>query len=269
MKKSILFPFFCVVGIVLCEIAFADGKNRCPVDSVEVGSWCVDRFEASIWETTHRGTINRIKAGNITSARFLNRKAIRRGDGTDDYDIAGCPNSGNGCTTLYAASIKGVRPSNFVTWMQATAACRNAGKELLPNQIWQAAALGTPDPGDNGDGMNTCATNTLGPVPTGTTGDCISDTGAYDTVGNVEEYVADWAPRTDGCVTPLFGSGDLNCYAAANRPSVGGPGVLTRGGQFNGRTAAGVFTFVAFRYLGSPEVDHIGFRCGRPRASRR
>ena len=239
-------------------------SNDCPSDSARVGSWCVDKYEASTWESMDKNTIRKIQKGKVRSANRLHGKATRRGDGVDDYDEAGCPDSGNGCTAVYAVSISGVRPSVFLTWMQATAACRNSGKELLPNSVWQAAPLCTPDPGHAGDGTNTCNTNTTGPVPTGTTGDCVSDTGVFDMVGNVDEWVADWAPITDGCVTPLFGSGDFNCYAAANRPSVGGPGPLSRGGGWNVPTAAGVFNVVVWRDL-ETQTDHFGFRCGRMR----
>jgi hypothetical protein len=47
----------------------------------------------------------------------LTGKAIQRGKGgVDDFDDAGCPNNGNGCTELFAASIPGVLPSLNATW---------------------------------------------------------------------------------------------------------------------------------------------------------
>lgn len=239
-------------------------RRRCLPDSVEVGSWCVDRYEASTWQTAKKRLTAHIKSGTIRSERQLLRNATRRGDGVDDYDEADCPDTGNGCTKVYAVSIPHVNPSNFLTWMQALATCRNSGKQLIPNAIWQAAAMGTPAPGDAGDGVSTCNTNTTGVVPTGSTGDCVSDTGVFDMVGNVNEWVADWAPVTDGCVTPLFGSGDFNCYAASGRASVGGPGPLARGGAFNNRDTAGVFSVDVFRDLEARE-DNFGFRCGSPK----
>jgi formylglycine-generating enzyme required for sulfatase activity len=153
----------------------------------------------------------------------LTGKAIQRGKGgVDDFDDAGCPNNGNGCTELFAASIPGVLPSLIATWFQAAAACRNAGKELLPNAIWQVAALGTPDPRLAGDGINTCNTYTAGPLPTWSSANCILDVGTFDMVGNVSEWVADWVPVSAGCVNPMFSSGDFNCFAASNVPSPGG-----------------------------------------------
>ena len=236
-------PILCLALVFVALPATALGFG-CPQDSVRVGSWCVDKYEASTWETTNRRIIRKIKYGIIRSEDQLVGKAIRRGDGVDDYDDAHCPDNGNGCTKLFAVSIKDVKPSVVVTYVQA-------------------AALGTPDAGINGDGINTCNTGeTGGAVPTGTTGDCVSDTGAYDMVGNVAEMVADWAPNTDGCVAPLFDSGDFNCYAAANRPSVGGAGILFRGGDWNNKTAAGVFSVVVRRNLEASEID-FGFRCGR------
>src|SRR5712691_13076497 len=76
--------------------------------------------------------------------------AIQHGATGDDYG-SGCPPTGNGCVNFYAVSIPGVTPSGFITWFEAAAAARNSGKRLPTNAEWQAAALGTPDPGtDNG-----------------------------------------------------------------------------------------------------------------------
>jgi hypothetical protein len=43
---------------------------------------------------------------------------------------------------IYAVSIPGVTPSRFITWFQAAAAARNAGKRLPSNAEWQATGAG-------------------------------------------------------------------------------------------------------------------------------
>jgi hypothetical protein len=238
---------------------------QCPPDSVEVGRLCVDKYEVSVWETTDAETIKKMQEGKIKSANDLAGVATQRGDDSDDYDAAGCPDTGNGCTHVYAVSIPGVIPSRFISWFQAAAACRNAGKRLLTSAEWQMAALGTLDPGLGGDGVTTCNTNTAGAVATGSAGNCISDVGAFDMVGNVWEWVADWVPQSTAC--PGWGgfSDDDMCLAGASTTS--GPGALIRGGPFDNGTSAGVFALHATDTpsLTNPAtaLDTQGFRCAR------
>jgi hypothetical protein len=223
-----------------------------------VGPACLDKYEASVWETTNAGLIKKIKKGKATLANLLAGGATQRGVASDDYG-AGCLDSGNGCTDFYAVSIPGVTPSRFLTWFQATAAARNAGKRLPTNQEWQAAALGTPDPGAT-PGAEDCNTNSAGPDLTGARANCFSDVGAFDMVGNIWEWVADWVPLSTAC--PGWGgfSDDFMCLAGASM--TGGPGALLRGGVFDHGTFAGVF---AVDGNGAPTVafSFIGFRAAR------
>jgi hypothetical protein len=190
----------------------------------------MDTHEASVWETTDTALIKKIKKGKVTEAQLLAAEAVQRGVGSDDYGV-GCPNTGNGCVNFYAVSIPGVTPSRFITWFQAAAAARNSGKRLPTNAEWQAAALGTPDGAP-------CNVSSGLVADTGTAG-CVSDVGAFDMVGNLREWVADWVPLSTACVTALFGTGDLNCLAGASTTS--GPGALIRGGDFVLGSDAGVF----------------------------
>jgi hypothetical protein len=180
MNKWMSMLFVATLGLSLVPThSSADDTLLCTRDSVRSGNICVDKYEASVWETTNPRLIRKIKAGTVTRADLLAAGAVQHGVSSDDYG-AGCPATGNGCVNFYAVSIPGVTPARFITWFQAAATARNAGKRLLTNAEWQAAALGTPDPGtDNGrtdcniidDGVNE-------PVSTGSRSHCVSDVGA-------------------------------------------------------------------------------------------
>lgn len=230
----------------------------CSPDAVRSGSICIDKYEASVWEIPPgaTATIAKIKNGTVTLAE-LTAAGFQRGVAGADYG-AGCPPNGNGCKNLYAVSIPGVTPSAFITWFQAAAAARNAGKRLPTNAEWQAAALGTPDPGDS-PGPADCNTKSAGPSLTGTRANCVSDVGAFDMVGNLAEWVADWVPRSTACVPALF-AGDINCLAGAD--TMGGPGALIRGGDFIDGANAGVFAVFGVD-TPSDVFSLLGFRAAR------
>jgi hypothetical protein len=229
----------------------------CPPDAVRSGSTCIDTYEASVWQTHNVNVIAKIKAGTVTLADLTAVGATQRGASGADYG-AGCPPSGNGCKNFYAVSIPGVPPSAFITWFQAAAAARNAGKRLPSNAEWQAAALGTPEPGGS-PGAEDCNTSSGGLDLTGARATCVSDVGAFDMVGNLYEWVADWVPQSTACVPALF-AGDDNCLAGASTTS--GPGALIRGGFFLDGSAAGVFA-VNGGVSPSSSNDGLGFRAAR------
>jgi hypothetical protein len=249
------------IAALLGSVAPAAAR-KCRPDAVPLGNLCVDRYEASVWEVpaTNKKLVGKIRKGAIRSASDL-AAATRRGAGVDDYGTA-CGDDGAGCVDAYAVSVAGVAPSSFVTWFQATAACRNAGKRLLTNAEWQAAALGTPDAGGADDGATTCNTDNLapGPASTGTRTACVSDAQAADMVGNVWEWVAEWVPLSTGC-GPAWLAADFQCLVgAAAAPA--GPGALLRGGGFGDSAAAGAFAILGDR-LPTESHDYIGFRCAR------
>jgi hypothetical protein len=233
----------------------------CPPDSVRSGTTCIDTYEASVWQTTDAPTIAKIKDGTVSLANLTAAGAIRRGAAGDDYG-AGCPDTGNDCTDVYAVSIPGVIPSRFLTWFQAAAAARNAGKRLPSNAEWQAAALGTPDTGGVDDNSTTCNTDNLipGPSLTGARSGCVSDVGAFDMVGNLWEWVADWVPLSTTCAGWGGFSDDLMCLAGAG--ATGGLGALLRGGDFSAGADAGVFA-VYGNLAPSDAYSNIGFRAAR------
>jgi formylglycine-generating enzyme required for sulfatase activity len=104
---------------------------------------------------------------------------------------------------------------------------------------------------------------------TGSHSSCVSADGAFDMVGNLSEWVADWVPRSTTCgdwsaaVSP---TADDQCLAgAADSSGVGGlePGALTRGGSA-GLGAQGAGPLAVYGTAGpSAANDGIGFRCAR------
>jgi hypothetical protein len=234
----------------------------CPQDSVPVGPACVDKYEASVWATADSALIVKIKDGTVTLADLSAAGAIQRGVSGDDYDLV-CPNTGNHCLHVYAVSIPGVTPSRFITWFQALAAARNSGKRLATNQEWQAAAFGTPDPGRGvAPGPQDCNTSSWSVDLTGARSNCVSDVGAFDMVGNAEEWVADWVPQSSSAC-PGWGtfSDDFMCLSGAHKNAIG-PGALLRGGGSSAPSGAGVFAVLGFR---SPSFSNfeIGLRAAR------
>lgn len=226
----------------------------CSPDMVKVGPTCIDKYEASVWEVPPANTalIGKIKAGTATLAE-LQAGGFQRGLAVDDFG-AGCPLNGKACVNLYAVSIAGVMPSRFITWFQAVATARNAGKRLPTNAEWQAAALGTPDhPGP-------CNTFSSGHITTGSAAACVSDVGAFDMVGNAWEWVADWVARSTAIGTWSAFSDDLQGLAGA--ATTGDPGALMRGGGRDSITGAGDFAV----YGGNPPsggFSDVGFRAAR------
>ena len=153
-------------------------------------------------------------------------------------------------------------PSAFSTWFQAQQACANAGKRLPSNAEWQAAAAGTPDPGpDNGTTDCNTSNSGLGMTLTGSRNVCVSSRGAFDMVGNLSEWVADWLPRSPVCGTwsaDVSPTGDAQCLAGT--ATTGEPGALVRGGGWFDGASAGPLTVIG-AFAPSLSSDHVGFRC--------
>lgn len=255
--------------ILLAGAAGAAGPlKKCPADAVVSGGACIDRFEASVWRvpaatTTNRALVARIQQGKATaddlSAGGANQLGIAQ---IDDY--APCADDGQNCAgDVYAVSLPGVRPSSKMTWFQAQAACQNAGKRLPSNAEWQAAVAGTPDPGED-DGATDCnSANAFKATLTGSRSACVSAQGAFDMVGNLYEWVADWVPRATGCGSWSPGAsstGDDQCLAGA--APTGEPGALLRGGSYASGPAAGPVAILASNPP-SGSNTLIGFRCIR------
>ncbi len=164
-------------------------------------------------------------------------------------------------------SLPGITPSAYITWFQAQVACKNSRKRLPSNAEWQAAVVGTPDAGFD-DHVTDCNTN-VGPLAvffvtgTGSRNSCVSSDGAFDMMGNLDEWVADWVALSTACGTWSAGlspTGDQQCLAGA--ATSGEPGALVRGGAWDSGSFAGPLSVDGLNPL-SNASDRIGFRCAR------
>src|SRR5262249_40041770 len=157
-----------------------------------------------------------------------------------------------------------VIPSRTITGLQAQAACKNARKRLPANAEWQAAVIGTPDPGPD-NGTTDCNTNSVfAAVNTGSRSSCKSADGAFDMVGNMSEWVADWVPASASCgmwSAAASPTDDEQCFAGA--ASTGEPGALLRGGSFLDATFAGPLTVKGEFGPSTSALFGLGFRCAR------
>lgn len=172
-------------------LAEAPGSGGCPAGMLRAGSFCVDRFEASL-ETLD---------GKPWSPYF---------------------NPGD--SEVRARSIEGAVPQGYINAIQAAAACANAGKRLCTDDEWLRACRGPkmstyPYGDDDGYKPGTCNDarsehpaieyfgtaddwiwSELGnacvsqlPASLDRTGEnpgCVSADGAYDMMGNLHEWTA-------------------------------------------------------------------------------
>jgi hypothetical protein len=261
-----------VVGVVL-SLGLAESvaaAAACPSDSVQSGTVCMDKYEASVWyvPSSEKKLVTKIRDGSViladlTSVGAVAAGVVQLGLAPGDLSFHGlCPITGNRCVDVYAVSIPGVVPAKGVTWFQAAAAARNSLKRLPTNQEWQVAALGTPDTGGADDGSTTCKTDSSGLVVTGSRNRCVSDVGAFDMVGNVWELVGDWGDLADGCQDNwVLGTDDKSCFSGPGSAFANVPGAVFRGGGANDFGQAGVFAVYAFD---TPTLGTFGgFRCVR------
>ncbi len=164
-----------------CEIGTTCYRKLCcPYDMVEADGFCIDRYEAIVSDVPSC-------SGNIYGQSGDNYPAAF----PDDVDLEKNPPSVN----LYTCSISSVLPSVFITFYQAKTVCKISGKRLCTETEYTIACTG---------GINTYKypygtswingrCNDSGfitePSKTGSLSKCVSQYGAYDMSGNVEEWV--------------------------------------------------------------------------------
>ena len=147
-------------------------------------------------DAANKALVNKMKKGTAMLANLTAGGATEISVGLSCAPSfpATFPENGQWTAPLYAVSIPGVQPTACVTWFQAQQACGNSRKRLPSNAEWQLAVAGTPDPGPDNGTTDRNSGNVLDTVNTGSRSSCKSSYGAYDMVGNVAEWVADWAP---------------------------------------------------------------------------
>jgi formylglycine-generating enzyme required for sulfatase activity len=245
--------------------------QKCAPDAVVAGTLCLDAYEASVWRvpdptTTNAILVRAIQSGQVTRGQLIAAGATELGAtevGTMGDDYAPCATNGQNCANdIYATSLPSEKPAANITWFQAEEACANSGKRLPTSAEWQIGANGTPDPGSD-DGATDCNIASAGEtVPTGTRTGCVSGRGAFDMVGNLAEWAADWVPASTTCVGWASFSNDDMCLAGASTTR-NNPGALVRGGAFAaiGGPLAGPFALRDFAPFHA--ASFIGFRCAR------
>lgn len=234
---------------------------RCTPDMVHGGSFCIDRYEASVWSipASAKSLIKKVQKGKAKLSDLTGGGATELGTAGDNYAL--CNDNGTGCDNLYAVSIAGILPSGNITWLQAQQACANSLKRLPSNAEWQQAANGTQDPGPD-NGTTDCNTNSTQAVAnTGSRSGCVSRFGAYDMVGNLYEWVADLIPASTSC--PYWGtfSDDVMCLSGASTTR-NSPGVAYRGGTYRSGKFAGPLDISGIGSMNDSGPE-IGFRCAR------
>jgi hypothetical protein len=205
-------------------------------EMIWVGGVCIDKYEASIWDAPVGGN-------QITGA-------------------IPCDATGQDCVgVIFARSVAGVEPKADITWFQAQQALANSGKRLPTNAEWQMAVAGTSDLAGIPKFPGPCYMDSGDVRDTGSAPDCISGWGAFDMVGNLYEWVADWVPASTAC--PGWGtfSDDFMCLAGAST-TVQGPGALIRGGDLVSGNSAGPFA-VEGSFRPSESSFSVGFRGAR------
>jgi formylglycine-generating enzyme required for sulfatase activity len=278
------------ICMLLSYLTLAAGQAAaitCPSDAVPVGPLCVDKYEASVWSvpnptTGNAALVSELKNGTATLGDLVAGGATQLGcDDFAPFDHEPFPENfpygGNwtpiaGTTPptpgVYAASVPGVLPTACLDWFQAQQACTLSDKRLPTNAEWQAAAAGTPDAGAVDDNTTDCETGTDGGVPdptqTGSRSKCKSNWGAFDMVGNVWEWVAEWVPSVKpggGCVGWDGFSDDKMCLYGVN-PNPKAPGALFRGGSSYNGSETGVFAVIAHNQP-YDSFPNVGLRCVR------
>ena len=264
------------MGITLCVRTIAGGRDEMVKVGTGASAFWVDRYEASVF----------------------NSAGVQFGTNSANYAPGLAPNGqwGDGMrNTLLAVARRSIQPSRWITWFQAHAVCRSAGKQLITRTAWFAAADGLvaidPDAGLDGagSGETRCNTASSSTRATGAGVGCASTWGAQDMIGNLWEWSDEWyagaghaertmsfgqdsigdagPPRAPNARWPTGygddGTGNVNSYVDYPQ-GFGIPAAALRGGDFRVGTVAGVF-LMALDHAPTVASGVLGFRCVIPR----
>jgi hypothetical protein len=149
---QVLLVLMCSVALITPVAAHPVFKN-CPPDAARVGTTCIDKYEASVWEIPDPTGVNRplvikVQKGRATLADLTAGGATQLGcPFVHTMYPPSFPDDGNWTAPVYAVSVPGVKPSMCITWFQAEQACALSNKRLPTNQeprsarsAWTAAS---------------------------------------------------------------------------------------------------------------------------------
>ncbi len=178
--------------VVMPVVQVSSDSAACPRDmALAAGSFCVDRYEASLVEVLEGGVEKPFPANVSPDGR-----------------------------NVRAVSVPGTFPQGYISGKEAAAACRASSKRLCESREWVVACKGPKrttypygdsrepkrcnDHGKNprqilgirASTWNAMNAPSLNRVPetlarTGEHEGCVNDWGVYDMVGNLHEWVAD------------------------------------------------------------------------------
>ena len=121
--------------------------SRCPVEMAQVGSTCVDRWEAHLVD--HKSGL-RLSPFYPAESKLLRHvyqywsiEASRVGNArARAFLIPAVPKHQHGEFSPRAVSARGQLPSGYLTYFSAKKACENAGKRLCSEEEWVRACRG-------------------------------------------------------------------------------------------------------------------------------
>ena len=240
----------------------AEPPGACPPDMIELGSVCVDRFEAHLLEDLPDGT----------TRLFPHYERPREG------------------ARYRAGNARGAFPQAYISRIEASAACDAAGKRLCTRLEWQRACrhrrtgvfpyAGRERPGACNTGKtyllpilfpeqayrfrydehfnSPALSQTEGFLaPAGAFDECATDLGAHDMVGNLHEWVSD--PVT----SPLLASLETDGVRRQWQPGSPGNAVFL-GGFYSTKNEHGPgCSFITVAHDAAYHDYSTGFRCCR------
>ena len=242
---------------LLGSVLVQEGDISCPDDMIIVSDkkkfFCIDKYE------------------NSAGSSCMNKNPKNKRETDENIALPSCK----------SISVEGVFPWRNINRDQAELLCSRSGKRLPKNDEWYKASLGTVDKNEKWSKRD-CNVNNVGsgrPDPTGSGKACVSDSGAYDMIGNVWEWVSEtvYDGKLKGVILPsegyvkdisdngiasktdknTFSPEFFNDYFWINKVGVS---AIFRGGYWASGSDAGLYA-VNITIPASFTGGAVGFRC--------